>query len=266
MRHLLRLLLGTFLVTSLAAAQDAAFDQEHTLLTELLQEHVEGERVDYVELKKDGAKLRRYLRTLEGVTPTSMRRWTRAQKMAFWINAYNAYTLKLIVDNYPLDTIKDLGGWFSTPWEKRFIPLPTFHPQGKKEKLSLDDIEHEILRVEFPDARVHAAVNCASASCPALLDEAYTGARLEEQLDAQVKRWLADTTRNRFDREKNTIHVSKIFDWFEEDFERGESTVPKWVARYAPAKEAEWLRAAKKIKVKYLDYSWKLNDLPRKKR
>ena len=109
---------------------------------------------------------------------------------------------------------------------------------------------------------MHAAVNCASVSCPALLDRAFTGKQLDAQLDAQVKGWLADTSRNRFEPGENRVRLSKIFDWFEDDFERDGGSVIGWIRRYAPAERQEWLGTAK-IKIKYLDYDWDLNETKR---
>jgi hypothetical protein len=242
-----------------AAADD--FDQTHAGLTAALEDVLEEGLVDYVALRESPAALDAYLRSLEATTPEQHAEWTRDERFAFWINAYNAYTLKLIRDEGPVKSIKDLGGLFSSPWEKRFIPLPAFHPKGKKKELTLDEIEHRILRPTFEDARVHAAVNCASMGCPPLRPEAYRGADLDEQLSEQVALWLADTTRNQVRPAKGRIKVSKIFDWFARDFGKKDEKVVLWIADHvgdeALAKE---LRAqASKLKVSYLSYDWKLN-------
>jgi hypothetical protein len=192
----------------------ATFDQTHALWTAVLKKHVVGERLDYAALAKDRATLDQYLAALHAVKPDALAGWTREQQFAFWINTYNAHVVDLVTRNYPVASIKDIGSLFSSVWKKSFIEMPALHPSGKPAKLSLDDIEQTILRPKFKDARVHAAVNCASASCPALRNEAFTAEHLNEQLDEQVKRWLADTTRNRFDKSKSRIDVSQIFDWF----------------------------------------------------
>lgn len=242
-------------------AAESGFDHGHALWTEVLGEHVRGDRFDYAALQRDRAGLDAYLESIHAVTPAELRTWTVDQRHAFWINVYNAHVVDLVTRNYPLDGIKDLGGLFSPVWKKRFIPMSAHHPGGKDQQLSLDDVEHGILRPRFKDARVHAAVNCASIGCPPLRNEAFVAERLDEQLDAQVRAWLADPARNRFDGVEQTIRVSEIFKWFEEDFERDAGTVENWIKRYAPEPEAEWMRGAKKIKRKYVDYDWSLNGV-----
>jgi hypothetical protein len=183
--------------------------------------------------------------------------------MAFLINAYNAFTVELILTRYPkLESIKDLGSVFQSPWKPKWVPL-------LGTKVSLDDIEHEMLRKRgaYDDPRVHFAVNCASIGCPALREEAFTAARLEPQLDEQARRFMADASRNRFNAERGRLEVSKIFDWFGEDFRlghRGIGSLPDFLARYADQLSAD-ASAREKIKgkqleVAFLDYDWKLND------
>jgi len=239
----------------------AAFDHTHAAWTAVLKEHARDGGFDYAALKKDDARLRAYLRSLEAVTKEQHDGWERDEQLAFWINAYNAYTIRKVVGGYPVKSIKKLGGLFTSVWDKEFIPLNALHPKGAGDELSLNDIEHGILRPRFEDARVHAAINCASKSCPPLLDVAYTAKEIGRQLERQVKAWLADPARNRFEAAAKRARVSKIFDWFEEDFERGGGTVAGWIAKYAPREHAEWL-AAGGVRLSYLDYDWSLNDAP----
>lgn len=242
----------------------AEFDHTHAVWTEILAEHVVDDRFDYAALSKDRSKLDTYLHALAAVTPADHEAWTREQRYAFWINAYNAWTVHLIVKNYPLDSIRDLGTIFNKVWDKRFVAMQNFDLEGKGRKLSLNEVEHEILRPVFEDARVHAAINCASVGCPPLRAEAFRPAVLNEQLEAQVRAWLADTRRNRFDPEKNVIEVSQIFDWFGEDFVRDAGSVEAWIARYAPAEVAKWLTTeGVEPRKRYLDYSWRLNEVVR---
>jgi hypothetical protein len=245
---------------SLRGAQAAPFDHEHKLWSDVLAKHVENDRFDYAGLKKERAKLDEYLAQLRAVTPSQVETWTREQRYAFWINTYNANCIALVLTEYPVESIKDIGGWFSSVWKKAFIDMPAFHPSGKPKTLSLDDIEHSILRPSFKDARVHAAVNCASLSCPALRNEAFVATRLEAQLDDAVRKWLADASRNRFVRESSRVELSEIFRWFKDDFER-EGGVQAWIAKFAPPEHAEWVKAAAKLQIGFLDYSWKLNDV-----
>jgi hypothetical protein len=244
--------------TAQPAARDD-FDHTHAVWTEVLREHVRGDRFDYLALARERDSLDAYLGELRRVTPAQLAGWTREQRYAFWINTYNANVVDLVTRNWPLKSIKDLGGLFSPVWKKRYIELPALDPKRENRLLSLDDIEHQILRPRFQDARVHATVNCASIGCPPLRAEAFVAERLEEQLDDQVRKWLADPARNRYERDRSTVRVSKIFDWFEEDFERDAGSVNAWILRYAPADQVAWTKGAKKLKRKYLGYDWKVN-------
>ncbi len=246
---------------------DAEHDPTYAEWTTILRDHVAGDRFDYAALKKESARLDAVLARLTVVTPTQLEGWSRDERMAFWINVYNAHAIKLVVDAYPIESIRDLGTLLNKVWDKRFIDLPAFDPDGKGRKLSLDDVEHKILRPTFEDPRVHAAVNCASESCPALRAEAFTGKDLQRQLDEQTRAWLADPTRNRFEASEKRLRVSQIFDWFRKDFVDAAGSVPEWIAKYAPEKEATWLRATSPdgVKLAYLDYSWKLNDVVRER-
>ena len=237
----------------------AAFDHSHAAWTALLKQHVRGDRFDYAALARDRAPLERYLRALEAVTPAEHEAWTREQRYAFWIDVYNAYTVALVVDRHPIASIKDVSTLFSQVWDQELVPLKPLFPAAKGARLTLNDVEHRILRPVFADARVHAAVNCASEGCPPLRAEAFVAERLDAQLDEQVRAWLADPARNRYDRAEQRVEISKIFDWFTEDFVRDAGSVQAWIAKYAPPAEREWIARAKKLAIGYRDYSWKLN-------
>lgn len=247
-----------------AAAQPAprAFDQQHAAFSALLARHVHGDRVDYKVLKAERAPLDAYLASLAAVQPAELDSWSKPQQFAFFLNAYNAHVLRLVIDAYPVDSIKDLGGLFSSVWSKEFIPLDAFKPGGKRGKLSLDELEHKILRVRFADARMHAAINCASLGCPPLRAEAFTADKLEQQLDQQMRAFVNDARRNRFDPKAGRAELSQIFEWFEADFRRDAGSVAAFVQRYLPGSPADsaWLA---KARITQLDYSWALNDLER---
>jgi hypothetical protein len=269
-RPVLILCLGLVTLAASARAQKPAelqFDQNHGAWTEVLRAYVQADRFDYKALSLNRAKLDQYLGALQSVAREEFETWSKEQRYAFWINAYNAYTIHLVAKSYPLDSIKDLGGLFKSPWDKPFIPLGHLFPDGVKKELTLNNIEHDVLRPKFKDARVHAAINCASRGCPPLRKEAFVAEKLGTQLDEQVRAWLADATRNRFDREKSKLQVSEIFSWFKEDFVRDGGSVREWLAKYAPEEHAAWLRDTKKeVDLSYLEYSWKLNDVERPKR
>lgn len=211
---------------------------DHQKWNALLQKHVSSKgNVDYKGFKKDEKALQVYLDEL--ATNVPQKSWSRNAILAYWINAYNAYTVKLILDNYPLKSIKDI----KDPWGKKFFTL------GPK-KYSLEEIEHEILR-KMNEPRIHFAINCASFSCPNLSNQAYTEAKIEAQLEAGVKAFVNDKTKNTIS--ANTIEISKIFDWFSGDFKTN-GTVIDFLNKYSSVK------INKNAKVKYKDYNWSLND------
>ena len=250
-------------VDAAGGAAAGSFDHAHAAWTSVLATHVVDDRFDYGRLAKDRGALDAYLAQLHAVTPEQLATWTREQRYAFWINVYNAHTIQLVVDHYPIDSIRDLGGKvFNKVWDKEFIPMAAHHPDGDREKLSLDDVEHGILRPRFDDARVHVAVNCASTGCPPLRAEAFVAARLDEQLDEQALRFLADERRNTFEVSERggRMKVSEIFDWFASDFERDAGSVSAWIARYAPPEVAAWIAEAEP-EVGFRSYSWALNDV-----
>ncbi len=219
---------------------------DNSLYAELLERYVKSGVVDYQGLKKEEDKLDRYLRILE---KTDSGKLSRDERFAFYTNAYNAWTLKLILTGYPgLKSIKDLGSIFRSPWKKKIARI-----DGKV--LSLDHIEHTILRPWMKDPRIHAVVNCASRSCPPLREEPYRGADLDRQLDEQFMGFINDPLRNRL--EGNTFFVSRIFDWYAEDFG---GDVLGFFLKYAKGDFKKRLEANRSnIKIKYLDYDWSLN-------
>ncbi|HWP65130.1 MAG TPA: DUF547 domain-containing protein [Candidatus Limnocylindria bacterium] len=211
--------------------------------------------VDYAGLEKDGqAELRAYLDALESICRGHYDTWTREQKLAYWINAYNAYTVRLILDHYPLKSIREIGLLPGAAFRKEFIPSKGV--RGKT--LSLDDIEHEILRKDFSEPRIHFAIVCASKGCPTLRSEAYRAADLERQLDDAARTFVRDSAKNRFDASKRTLYLSSIFKWFREDFERAAKPLPEFVARFADEQTAAGLRAGS-VRIEFLDYDWSLN-------
>ncbi len=250
------------------AGSAAAFDHEHRAFTELLAPHVAwnaagtSSAVDYAGLQRRRGQLQEYLATLSAVDRTTFDNFTLAQRQAFLINAYNAFTLELILTAYPkIESIKDLGSLFSSPWKKPFFRL-------LGEQRHLDDVEHGLLRgaEDFDEPRIHFAVNCASIGCPALRPEAFTAARFDAQLDDQTVRFLRDRTRNRFDAEEDVLLLSSIFDWYAGDFEtgwRGAESVAGFVALYSDALGADAALTARlkaeEIEIDYLDYDWALN-------
>ena len=248
---------------------NAAFDVRHPTWDALLKQQVVvapgglAATVRYAGLRADPRLLRGYLASLSAVTPQEYAGWSRDDRLAFLINAYNAFTIDLVLTRYPdLTSIKDLGSVFQSPWKRRFFTL-------LGEQRSLDDVEHGLIRAPgaFDDPRIHVAVVCASVGCPMLRGEAYVGERLGAQLDDAMRRFLSDSSRNRFDAQTGTLSVSKLFDWYHADFERGLQGIDSLQSlfmRYAdalvttPAARAE-VRAGR-FNLRYLDYDWSLND------
>jgi hypothetical protein len=221
---------------------------DHRIYGKLLKAHVSQGRVDYNGFKKDEAQLDTYLAALATIDPGTL---SKQEQMAFYINAYNAWTIKLILDAWPdLNSIKDLGGLFQSPWKKSFVKL-------WRGVVTLDHIEHDILRPRYKDPRIHFAINCASISCPLLLNVPYTGSELDRQLDRVTADFINDPNNNYIS--GNALHVSKIFKWFNEDF-NGDTY--GFIKRYARADLKKQLDSrGEDLKIKYLHYDWGLNNV-----
>ncbi len=219
---------------------------DNGLYGELLTDHVKNGLVDYQGFKHEEAKLDQYLKTLE---KADTNRLSRNEQFAFYINAYNAWTIKLILSGYPdIKSIKDLGSLFRSPWKKKII-----HIDG--ETLTLDNIEHDILRPRFKDPRLHFAVNCASKGCPPLRSEPYEGRVLDQQLDEMTRAFINQPEMNRL--EGQNLYVNSIFKWFSKDFNKD---VIGFFLKYAEGDLKKGLEANKEnIKIKYMDYDWSLN-------
>jgi hypothetical protein len=241
-----------FLVALLMLATPARpFEQSHKAWDAMLKKHVvlldggKASQVNYQGMAKERAALTEYLHSLSRVGEHEFEAWSRGEQVAFLINAYNAYTVEKILARYPdIKSIWDFGKLFGNPFRDEFFTL-----LGRG--MSLDGIEHGILRKRYREPRIHYAVNCASIGCPMLREEAYVAARLEEQLEEQARRFLSDRTRNRF--RDGRLEVSKIFDWYKEDFEPRE----KYFARYAGALG---MPPGASPPLVFLDYDWALND------
>lgn len=260
----------TLLTTFPMTARAQSFDHTHAAWTALLQKHVKlleggkASRMDYAGMARDHAALKSYTDTLSAVSAKAFSGFSKPQQMAFLINAYNAFTVELILTKYPdLKSIKDLGSLFQSPWKKSFVPL-------LGQTMSLDEIEHENLRAKgrYDDPRVHFAVNCASVGCPMLREEAFVATRLEAQLDEQALRFMSDRSRNRYNVAAGKLEISKIFDWYGSDFKQGWKGIDSltgFCARYATqladAPAAQERIKAQQASVGFLEYDWKLNDV-----
>ena len=235
-----------FLITGLTTTAATTQGVDHSLYAGLLKKYVKDGVVNYQGFKNEESVLDNYLRVLEEVDSKIL---SPNEQFAFYVNAYNAWTIKLILSAYPgVKSIKDLGSLFKSPWKKKICRI-----DGGV--VTLDDIEHSILRTDFKDPRVHFAINCAAKSCPPLRSEPYSGGELDQQLDEMTRAFINDLKSNRL--EDHTLYVSSIFKWFAEDFN---NDIIGFFLKYAKGDLKEPLEAHKeKIRIKYLDYDWSLN-------
>lgn len=220
---------------------------EHDLFDAVLKENVSPEgQVNYPGIKDDSRFLE-YIDYLAGANPDAYA--TKQEKLAFWINAYNALTMKGILDGL------SPGSFFS---RITFFKTTDYKVAGRE--INLYDLERDII-IPFNEPRIHFAINCASASCPILIPEAYTAKKLEQQLEANTIAFINDQSKNMFDLNKKTALISKIFDWFPEDFERSANSVQKYLANYVEDAEVSKLLAQDGFRIKYLKYDWSLNGI-----
>ncbi len=211
---------------------------EHNLWNELLHKHVSIEgHVDYKGFKKDQNQLETYLDLLESNPPQDF--WTRHQKLAYWINVYNAFTIKLIVDHYPVSSIMDI--FDGKPWQRSWIKLGD-------NTYSLDEIENEIIRPEFDEPRIHFVLNCAARSCPPLANKAITEKNMDDMLDHRTRAFIGSSQFNEIS--ENKLVLSRIFEWYAVDFHN----IPHFIKKYSG------LHIDKDATITYKDYDWSLNE------
>ena len=221
----------------------------HDIFNSLLEKHVNSAGlVDYKSFIKDSMQFNKYLDLLSTHLPNE-KNWSRDERLAYWINAYNAFTIKLIMNHYPVKSIKDIKKGIpmvSDTWTIDFITI-----EGKK--YNLNNIEHGIIRPKFNDPRVHFALNCASMGCPPLLNHAYAAEKLNAQLDSQAKRFINDGVHNKII-SPNKANLSKIFSWFAGDFKKAAPSVIDFINRYAETK------LNPNADIEHNAYDWSLNS------
>jgi hypothetical protein len=255
-------------VFSLKPAFSQNIDHNYAAWDALLKKHVrwlpdgKQSRANYKGFAADRAELKKVLDGFSAVSAAQFGAFSKDQQQAFLINAYNAFTVEIILSKYPdIKSIKELGSFNRGPWKNEFFTL-------LGEKHHLDWIEHEQLRPKYAEPRVHVAVNCASIGCPALYPEAFTAPKLDAMLEDGMRRFLGDRTRNRY--EGGKLQVSNIFKWFKEDFEKGnkgfgklEDVFAKYADLLTTDEAARGQIKAKTVSISHLDYDWSLNDLGR---
>lgn len=252
-----------------AAGSAAALDQNYAAFDTLLKKHVSwnaagvASSVSYKGFQADRAELKKVLDEFSALSKADYSALKRDEKLAFLINTYNAYTIELILTKYPeLKSIKDLGSFTQSPWKKQFFKL-------LGEDKGLDNVEHDMIRAAgaFDEPRIHFAVVCASIGCPALRPEAITAAKLESQLEDGTKRFLKDKNRNRYNKQSGKLEISKIFDWYKGDFEKGHKGITSrevFFGKYADLLTDDTAAQQQikdgKVSISHLDYDWNLND------
>jgi Protein of unknown function, DUF547 len=231
---------------SAAAVKSDSKPISHEIWNDLLKKNVNSAgMVNYKSLQKDSAKLRKYTDLLSQNHPSDQF-WSKNEQKAYWINAYNAFTVALILKNYPVKSIKEIGGkvpFVNSTWDIKFIKI-----EGKT--YDLNNIEHNILRPIFKDPRVHFAINCASKTCAKLRNEAYVSEKLDAQLDDAGRQFLNDPTKTRNHISAEKAQLSMYFKWFSDDF----GDIPTFINRFSDVK------ISAKTPIDFLEYNWNLNE------
>ena len=229
-----------------------AFDHSHKDFNNILGEFVsvagKQSSFDYkglIDNSKSNKLFNGYLKTLSNVSNSEFKSFSADERLAFLINSYNAFTIKIIIKNYPVKSIKDIGSLFTNTWAIEF-----FHFLG--EKSNLDNIEHNLIRKNFNEPRIHFAVNCASIGCPSLLNESFVSSQLEAQLSRVEKNFFANKIKNSINTSKKVLHLSKIFKWYGGDFEKKYGSLKKYVS-------GRYNESVSNYSIEWNDYNWKLN-------
>ncbi len=260
-------------------ADNTDFDQSYEIYNSLLQKYVSKGRVNYQGFIESRGELEVLLKSMGSVDPVEFDSWSEHEKLAFWINAYNIFTIKAIIDHYPIKRSFSLVGIFYAPsnsilqikgvWKKL-----QFRAVGRT--VTLDEIEHEILRKEFNEPRIHTAIVCASVSCPDLSSEAYTGEKIEEQLAVASVRFVNNPDKGvSIDEKDGRVKISKIFKWFGDDFIKNygdgakfknkslkNNSVLNFILDYLVSESKKEYIKKNDIKLGYLKYDWHLNEMP----
>lgn len=274
-RYILLICLLIFADGMVSAAEEKGQVFSYDDYAVVLKEYADAAgMVNYKKLKTHREKLDTFVDTMDKLDPNIYSKWNNEEKIAFWLNAYNAFTLKVIIENYPIkasvltsiyypkNSIRQIPG----VWDKI-----AFKVMGRD--YTLANIEHKILRREFAEPRIHMAMVCAAMGCPVLRDEPYIGERLGEQLDDQSRKFLAEATNFKFNPEKQVLHISSIFKWFGKDFIKAyakakpdkrysvkDQAILEFVSTYLDKGHAFFRPLKKTVKVKYLHYDWSLNE------
>ncbi len=240
------------LVLLLKPLNAQTLDQSDKPYRDVLNTYVKDGLVDYFGLKSNPKDLNQYLEHTASISKETFDGWSKNEQLAFLINLYNAQTLDLITDNYPIKSIKDIAIDSGGPWEQ-----PTVTLLG--EKITLNALENEVIRKNYPEPRIHFALVCAALGCPELTGEPYNPETLDTQLEKQTRLFLMDSDKNSIDLRNKVLLLSPIFDWFKEDFILQSGSVIEFVSPYFDNK------VTREYSIEYTNYNWALNDLSSKK-
>lgn len=240
----------------LAASQPVQYDHNHTALHKVLEEVVELGLVDYEQLLQHRDEVEDYLVDSARVPNFQFDQWQKAERMAFLLNVYNAATLKLLADHYPLKSIKSIST-FPSVWKLKVVRL-------FGGLYSLDELEHGMIRKQFKSPQIHFALVCGARSCPPLRAEPYTADCLEDQFGEQAKAFLRDAEKNRVDRDAKILYLSPLFKWYASDFGQTEMDLVRFVAPYLSVEDRMALEDGD-FRIEYTDYDWALNRRPAQK-
>jgi Protein of unknown function, DUF547 len=242
-----RLVAFTILFLLFTSNMVFAFDHSYQNLNNLLSTHVVDGLVDYESFKADQSILDNYLKEVSKITTRDYDSWSNDQQLTFLINLYNATTIKLIIDHYPIDSIRDIGNVFKGPWKQNVVPL-----FGKM--ISLDRLEHKMIRKEFDEPRIHFALVCAAMGCPRLLSGAYQADKIDRQLENRTATFITNSLfKNRYDPDRNILYISPIFKWYKRDFVAHSGSIRSYIKKYIP-------KVDDKTKIIYTEYDWGLNE------
>jgi len=239
------------LLPAIAGAQTV----DHSAFDELLKKHVVKGMVDYDAFAQSGA-FKKYLESLGAVDPA---RLSEPERLAYWINVYNAYTIALVNRHEERASIRNIGEGEGlirprSPWKE-----PIVKAGGRT--YTLDELESDVIRKQFHEPRVHFALVCAAVSCPPLRSEAYTGEKLEPQLESQARLFLLDAARgSSVDVKNGVVHASRIFEWYKDDFGGSDDAVGRFIARYHSESPEKQLLTSGRFKMEFLEYDWTLNS------
>ena len=246
------LLILFIMVIYIEVALSEGFDHSHSSYAIVLNTYVKDGLVNYASLKSNPKQLDLYLSQLSSVTEGDFKQWTRDQQLAYLINLYNAQILRLIIDHYPIESIKDIRD----PWDQNIVSL-------FGNKITLNALEHGIIRKNYDEPRVHFALVCAAMGCPKLPEQPFIASKLSMQLDEQGKNFLADSDKNSVDFKSQTIYLSQIFQWFQEDFVKNTGSVVAFIKPYLSPQVSRKLYE-EDFKIIYTNYDWSLNEIASK--